>query len=168
MALPRSKYSAPKHTPGREFTLNGQDYIGWYVVTFRNDYFSGKELDSNSKKLKPILAPDNSTGPLFVEQKVSPIKELIIDGFWTRYFVQKVATRKIVEVRRNKFLEFKKTAGYQTAELNWKIIGPAENVTINNYTYFGADHVNRHNTKALESKIPGLSDFIKNYSEFVE
>lgn len=168
MALPRSKYSAPKHTPGKEFTLEGKDYVGWYIVTFRNDYFSGKEYNKNSKKLLPVLNPEANTGPLFVEQNTAPDRSIIIDGFWTRYFVQKGATKKIIEVNKKKYLEFKKTGGYKTAELKWKIQGPAENVTINGYTYFGADHVNRHNTRALEIQLPGISNFIKDYSEFVE
>jgi hypothetical protein len=168
MALPRSKYSAPKHTPGKEFTLLGKDYVGWYIVTFKNDYFTGKEYNKNSKKLLPVLSPEKSIELLFIEESASPDRAIIIDGFWTRYFVQKAATQKIIEVKKQKYLGFKKTGSYKTAELKWKIQGPAENVTINGYTYFGADHTNRHNTKGLESQLPGISNFIKNYSEFVE
>jgi hypothetical protein len=51
MSLPKSKYSAPLHTPGKEFLLKGENYIGWYVRTYQNKHYTGKVLDKNSKLL---------------------------------------------------------------------------------------------------------------------
>jgi hypothetical protein len=65
-------------------------------------------------------------------------------------------------------MQFKPEPEYNKAELDWKIQGPAENQTINGYTYFGAAHVNEVNIQALETTIKGISTFIKDYSQFVE
>lgn len=168
MALPKSKYSEPRHTPGKEFILNGVNYVGWYIVTYRNQYFTGKELTETSKELEVVTDDPKIALPLFVEQLVEPDSFNRKNGNWTRYFVQKLATLSFIEVNREKYLEFQNIPGYKVGELNWKIKGPAENVTVKDYVYFGAEHVNMHNTKALESSLKGISSYIKDYTKFVE
>ena len=51
MFIPKSKYSTPKHSPGDEFTLNGKNYIGWYIQLSTGEYYTGKTFNSSSKKL---------------------------------------------------------------------------------------------------------------------
>lgn len=167
MALPRSKYSKPKHTPGGEYLLNGENYIGWFVVTFRDEYFTGKTLNRASKKLKLISEEIINSVPLFTEDITQPNLDISTTSFWTRYFVQKRSSNRIIEVSKSKFHKFKTVPGFSTAELQWKIQGPAKNKTIKGYSYFGAEHINRESTLALEKILPGISTYIKNYSEFV-
>lgn len=168
MALPKSKYSSPRHTPGKEFTLSGNNYIGWYVVTYKNEYYTGKEYTSQSKKLTPIEEPVQANLPLFIQQSTAPDTASRKNGIWKRYFVQKNASLAIIEVNRERFSQFKSTPGYKTGTLNWKIKGPAEDVSTGGYTYFGAIHVNKLNTKSLESQLKGITSYIKDYAEFVE
>lgn len=167
MALPRSKYSNPLHTPGKEFTLNGKPYIGWYVKTYQGEFYTGKVLDNSSKQIFPIeiAKPIES---IFAEQDTSPDIYSRDKGVWKRYFIQKKANLKIIEVNRERYNSFIKNSQYTTAILDWKIKGPAENQTINGYVYFGAAHLNEINTRATDKIIKGLSSFIKDYSKFVE
>lgn len=168
MALPKSKYSEPKHTPGKEFTLNGKEYVGWYITTFRGDNYSGKALENNSQLLTPLQNSNNLSGPLFIEQEVTPTTNEIKSGIWKRYFIQKVRNRKIIEVNKLRYIEFEKISGYRRVSVDWITKGPAKNLVINGYTYIGANQQNKENIAKLEKTIPGISSYIKNYSEFVE
>lgn len=167
MALPKSKYSDPLHTPGKEFYLNGKEYVGWYVKTYQDEYFTGKLLDLNSKKLEPIKTEIKKTEP-FAEEVVEPTSFDRSKGVFNRYFLQKKSNLKIIEVSKSRYDKLKKDKSYSSSILNWKIKGPADNQSINGYTYFGAAHVNQINTEALENNIKGISKFIKDYSQFVE
>ena len=175
MYLPKSKYSAPKHTPGGEFILNNQVYVGWYIKTFKNQYFTGRSLTKESKILIKLDQEDgfvtdqnlnNSTR--FASMKVAPSKIDTQNGKWTRYFLQDSRTLKIIEVDRNKAIFFKRKSYIKQAKIDWNIKGPAENVTSGQYTYYGAAYQNRVAVEKLESTIKGITNFIKDYSEFVE
>lgn len=168
MALPKSKYSAPRHTPGKEFTLSGNNYIGWYVVTYKNEYYTGKEYNSSSKKLTLVEKPVQHSLPLFIEQPTSPDIGSRKNGIWKRYFVQKNSTLAIIEVDKKRFIQFKSTSGYKTGTIDWKIKGPAENISTGGYTYFGAIHVNKLNTASLEPQLKGITTYLKDYAKFVE
>jgi len=168
MALPRSKYSDPKHTPGKEFLLSGKDYVGWYVVTYQDKYFTGKLLDSSSKQLVPVQQQSPPRLDVFIAQPVTPTEDDRIAGIWNRYFIQNRKTKAIIEVSKQRYQAFDRKGNFSRAELKWKLKGPADNVNKGPYTYFGAEHINRVNTQALENTIPGISSFIKDYSEFVE
>lgn len=170
MALPKSKYSDPLHSPGNEFTLDGKNYVGWYVITYQDKYFSGKTLTRDSKEIFPVEfedTVDNNT-KVFVEQVTEPTVDDRIEGVWRRYFIQNKNNLHIIEVKKERFQSYRKSAGYNTALLNWKLKGPADNLSINGYTYFGASHINRLNTEGLEKTIKGITEYIKDYSEFVE
>ena len=168
MALPKNKYSDPKHTPGKEFTINGKPYIGWYITTYRGENYTGKYYDNDSRLLTPVENSTENMSPVFIEQKVEPSPSEKKEGVWQRYFIQKLGSLKIIEVSRLRYTEFNKVGGYRRGILDWKIKGPAENQNINGYTYFGASHINQVNTQALEASIPGISNLIKDYSEFVD
>ena len=168
MALPKSKYSEPQHTPGKEFTLDGQEYRGWYITTYKGTAYSGRYYDKNSRVLTPIRTPSTSPSLPFIEEFTEPLDSDKKSGIWKRYFIQKKVNKKIIEVSKLRYLEFAKNNQYNKVELNWKLKGPAEDQTINGYVYFGAAHVNEFNTKALETVMPGISSFIKDYSQFVE
>ena len=167
MGLPKSKYSDPFHTPGNEFTLKSKPYIGWFIRTYQNEYYTGKVFDDDSKLLTPIVEerPDR---PVFDDEVVEPSTRDRVRGELTRYFVQRRSNLKIVEVNRGTYNKFLKDPEFINAELLWKIKGPADNQSINGYTYFGASHVNQINTAALEKTVEGITSFIKDYSQFVE
>ena len=167
MALPKSKYSDPLHTPGSEFTLNGKDYIGWYVKTYQNKFYTGKVLNGSSKQIHPIVVKKLPT-PVFTEESVQPDVYAREKGIWKRYFLQKKSNLKIIEVTKQKFDQLKNSTEYNNGVLNWVVKAPAKDVHKGPYTYYGAETQNIKSTKELEKTIPSLSSFIKDYSEFVE
>ena len=174
MYLPKNKYSKPRHSPGGEFSLDNKEYVGWYIQTYTKEYYSGKTLNKNSKLLFKLSDSDNiidrnENDPfIFSSVIVSPTPRERSNGIWKRYFLKDPRNNKIIEVDKKKYLLFKRKTYVLRAELDWKIEGPAENQNINGYTYFGATHVNKVNTQALESTIKGITTYIKDYSEFVE
>ena len=166
MGLPKSKYSKPKHTPGGEFKLNNEDYIGWYVVTYKNDFLTGKQAKDDSKKLT-LVEEEVIPKPSFVEDKVEPNSTTVKNGVWTRYFLKKSTNQKIIEVNKKKYLSFTNTSNIESTKLDWIIQGPVENRLINNYLYYGAEHNNRINTIKLNRTFNGISSYISDYTEFV-
>lgn len=167
MAIPKSKYSDPKHTPGGEYALNGKEYRGWYVTTFENVAYSGKMLTKESKELQPLSSLKKPSVP-FYEKEVVPTnrdKEL---GVFFRYLIQKKATLKIIEVDKSVYDKFEKLTAYRRTVVKWMIKGPAENTFYNGYPYYGAKHRNKETVSKLESSFPGISTFFKDYGEFVE
>lgn len=168
MALPRTKYSDPRHTPGNEFTLAGKDYIGWYVETYQNKFYTGKYIDDFSQEILPkelVQLPDS---PIYVEEVLTPSEDDRKIGRWTRYFIQNANNRSIIEVSRERYNTFKGSSKYLRAKLEWVIKGPAENLLKRDYVYYGAIHQNSQSVNTLEKTFPGIKQYITNYSEFVE
>lgn len=167
--LPRSKYSDSIHTPGKEFTLNGKEYVGWYVVTYQDRYFSGKVLTKQSKEIFKISTEvSTNVNKVFVSQVVSPSIEERVEGIWKRYFLQKKSSLAIIEVDKERFTAFNRTSGYTQGTVDWVIKGPVQDITKGPYVYRGAEFRNRETITKLEHTIPGISSFIKDYSQFVE
>jgi hypothetical protein len=166
--LPKSKYSDPIHTPGREFELNGKEYVGWYVVTYLDTYFTGKTLTKDSKEIFKIQTELPFKNNVFVQQVVSPSISERVKGIWKRYIIQKTVSQAIIEVNKERYVSFNTTPGIRKAILDWVIKGPVNDVTKGNYRYVGAENKNKETVSKLESTIPGISNFFKNYSEFVE
>lgn len=169
MFIPKSKYSAPKHTPGDEFTLNGRNYIGWYIQLSTGEYYTGKEFSGTSKKLisstettelKPYLS--------FIPVNVAPTERDRTNNKWVRYFLQDQRNKRIIEVDRAKFDSFKTKSYITRVSTEWVIKGPADNLTIDGYLYYGAAHQNRLKIEKLEKAMPGISSYIKDYGQFVE
>lgn len=167
MAIPKSKYSEPRHTPGKEFTLDGKNYKGWYVQTFNNRYYTGKSITSSSKELILFNAPTVNQN-IFIQEVSLPSVEEKNNGVFNRYIVQKINNKKIIEVTKQKYDKLINKSPYRTVVVPWIIKGPAENSFYNGYIYYGAEHKNKETVKSFESVVPGIVNFFKNYSEFVE
>jgi len=73
--FPKSKIITNLYTKGKEFTVNGKEYIGAYYKTYNGKIYSGKNpVNGSSQELIPIIkeltniAPDiNSKGNLLVD-----------------------------------------------------------------------------------------------------
>jgi hypothetical protein len=167
MAIPKSKYSSPKHTPGKEYTLNGSEYRGWYVETYQKRFYTGKTILQDSQEIFPIIEKSSSEN-IFTEQEITPSDSNRTDGVMNRYIIQRVSNRKIIEVTKEKFDLFKNKPGYRRIIIFWIIRGPSQNKFFNGYIYYGAEYKNKETVSKLKSTIPGISNFFKNYSEFVE
>jgi hypothetical protein len=174
MFIPKSKYSTPKHTPGNEFTLNGENYRGWYVELNSGGYFTGKTITSKSKKLifNPARGENEDTRPSqkyrLYNMDVTPLPADISNKKWRRYFLQDKRNLKIVEVDRARYNLFRIKQYVTRVSLDWLLNGPAEDKIINGYSYEGTASRNKKTVVALEKDMPGISSFIKDYSQFVE
>jgi len=168
--LPKSKYSDPLHTPGKEFTLGEKEYVGWYIVTYQDRYFTGKVLNKSSKEIFPI--PQINSQPIrenvFVAQERKPSDQDRLTGTWKRYFIQNIKSRVVIEVSKIRYDAFNNTPGFKRGIVNWLLKGPAQDVTKGTYVYKGAANKNKEAVEKLEFSFPGISSYFKNYSEFVE
>lgn len=168
MALPKSKYSDPRHTPGKEFTLNGVDYVGWYIVTYQDKFFTGKILNESSIELFPVQTSAPIRQDVFVQQEVTPSPDDRITGVWKRYLLQNQKNKVIIEVTKERYQAFKNTPNIKKTTVEWSIKGPAQDIIKGTYVYKGAANKNREAVEKLEPSFPGISSYLKNYSEFVE
>jgi len=166
--LPKSKYSDPIHTPGKEFELNGKEYVGWYVITYLDQYFTGKTLTENSKEIFPIQKQTPFKNNVFVQQVVSPNSTDRLRGVWKRYLIQKINSLSIIEVNKERYDSFGNTPGFRKVTIEWTIKGPSQDVVKNTYRYKGAENKNKEMVLSFEKMIPGISSYFKDYSEFVE
>ena len=166
--LPKSKYSDPIHTSGREFELNGKEYVGWYVVTYLDRYYTGKTLNENSKEIFKLQSDTPFRNNVFVQQVVSPSISERLKGVFKRYLLQKVSSQSIIEVNKERYDSFSNTPGIKRFTLDWVIKGPAQDIVKGPYRYVGAENKNKETVTKLENTIPGILNFFKDYSEFVE
>lgn len=169
MYIPKSKYSAPKHTPGDEFTLNGKNYIGWYIQLSTGEYYTGRSFNASAEKLISSTETTPSTPYLsFISVNVSPTQNDRINSKWTRYFLQDQRNKRIIETNKEKYNAFASKPYITRSTIEWELRGPAENKVIDGYQYYGAAHQNKLKAEKLEKTIPGISSFIKDYGQFVE
>jgi len=166
--LPKSKYSDPIHTPGKEFELNGREYVGWYVVTYLDRYYTGKTLTENSKEIFKLQSDNPFQNNVFVQQVVSPSTSERLKGVFKRYLIQKLSSQSIIQVNKERYDSFSNTPGIKRVTVDWIIKGPAQDVVKGPYRYVGAANKNKETVSKLEKFIPGITNFFKDYSEFVE
>ena len=169
MYIPKSKYSTPKHTPGDEFTLNGKNYIGWYIQLSTGEYYTGKVFNASAKKLISSTETTPMTPYLsFISVNAVPSVNDRANSKWTRYFLQDQRNKQIIEVDKLKYNAFSAKPYVTRSTVEWELKGPVENKVIDGYQYYGAAHQNRVKVEELEKSIPGISSFIKDYGQFVE
>lgn len=181
--IPKSKYTEPKYTSGGEFINRNtrQDYIGYYIETYRDRFYAGKspqQVGDELEKIKSEGIVDKgakaSLFPLltslvkgFFKPSISSVDR--DNGFTTRYFIQDKNNNKIIETDKNTYLQAQNQVPNQRfATADWIIKGPAENQIINGYPFEGAASKNRKTIQGLESQMPGISAFVTDYSLLVE
>jgi hypothetical protein len=179
--MPSTRIAKPRSTRGGEFLVKetSEDYIGYYIKTYKKEYFAGKTIEEGGKEL--ILV--NETFPKDGVFATVPLILGLLKGFFTpkptkgdknrgntkRYFVQDKNNNKIVETDKDTFQEAVKTLpNRKFATIDWIIKGPAQDSTFNGYPFEGAASKNKKAVQSLESYMPGISTFITNYSFLVE
>ena len=171
MYLPKFKYKKPKYTQGLEFLLpNGKRYAGWYFETFKQEYFTGKEPGNTNLRLSRI--PDDipliRTPKIFTPQKITPDQSDYSRGFYIRYFLQDKRNKRVIEVTKDKYIEYRDLIYIETLQIYWKLKGPAQSLTWYGYHYEGAASINQKAVEEASKKFPYIKDIIKTYDEFVE
>lgn len=168
MYLPKSKYIV-KFTKGGEFIkTNGNFYIGYYIETYRGNFYEGKEFTNNLKKLEDIRAVGEFTGSAkFKNDRITPTEEDYKKGKFLRYIIQDKRNKKIIEVSLKNFNLLKSERYTESIVIEWTLEKPLENLNKGPYIYFGAKAKNKEAVLEAEKTIQGLSSFLNNYGQFV-
>lgn len=111
-----------------------------------------KVTTSNSKEVKQDVLVDSTDKT---------------NGYFIRYFLQDKRTKKIIEVKQNKYTEMIKENYTVGTNIKWIIKAPAENIQKNGFTYIGASQKNKEAVEIAEKTVIGIKNFIKSYDEFV-
>lgn len=168
MFIPKTKYSKPRHSPGKDFLLNGKVYVGWYIELSTGEFYTGKVFDSKSVKLESLKNTTVEISYPFHGVEVSPSTKDRENKVWSRYFLQDKRNSKIIEVDKQRYDLFKVKPYVTRGAVNWILQGPVDNLMINGYQYYGAAHKNKLLIEGLEKTMPGILNFIKDYGQFVE
>ena len=171
MYLPKSKYSKPKLTPGKQFTLpDGTEYKGWYFKTYKGEQYTGSEPYYASEQLTRMSLIDAVGSTL---GRVNFIQLLItnsdlIKGFIKRLFVKNKIDGKIIEVTQDQVQDYSEINYYQISSLDWNITSPAEDVVVNGFVYEGSISKNKKAVEELNKTFTGISSYITDYSKYVQ
>lgn len=95
-------------------------------------------------------------------------------GYITRFFIQKVNDKKIIEIDESQYniLLSKNKNGinyflYKPLKLKWKISGPKNDVYKNNILIkSGVENTNKRTLKKVEKQMKGISLYLNNLFEF--
>jgi hypothetical protein len=134
MYYPKSQIQINLYTKGNQFQLvsSGEEYIGYYWRTSKNEYFTGRNPDEGSSlALKPILpSPPSTVNTLIIQphntlynklknidtskvlllpsyKKPSPTLEDYQVGNFTRYFAKKQTQILYIEISKDTFDKLK-------------------------------------------------------------
>ena len=169
MYIPLSKYSEPKYTRGSELQKkDGTFYVGWYFTDLAGNFFAGKKPSNNTISLSVANheLTDEVPNKEFTGQYIQPTEADHNNGFFIRYFLQDKRSKKIIEVKKEKF-DFLKSFAYITSlELEWLLTSPIENISKGPYIYFGSSARNKE-TVMNQTIIDFPKNYFKNYYQFI-
>ena len=169
MYIPLSKYSEPKYTRGSELQKkDGTFYVGWYFTDLAGNFFAGKKPSNNSVSLSVASVEFTEAIPNkeFTGQYIEPTEADHNNGFFIRYFLQDKRSKKIIEVKKEKFDFLKSFAYIISLELKWLLTNPIENISKGPYIYFGSSARNKE-TVMNQTIIDFPKNYFKNYFQFI-
>ena len=141
MYIPLSKYTEPKYTRGLELLKpDGTYYVGWYFTDLKGNIFTGKKPSKNNRKLAQgnIEITSSRAKFTFTKDSIRPTERDYKNGFFIRYFLQDKRSKKIIEVKKEKFNELRKIDYIISLQLEWLLTNPIENIKKGPYIYFGS------------------------------
>lgn len=179
--VPKAKYKDSKTAEEGEFVIleTEEPYSGPYIELSGKRFFAGESPEQNGAELYRIektslnpaaLLPYLSTGlSLFALLQSAIKKELSQDevdkGVAKRYFVQDNRDKKISETTEELFEEGKVThPDFIYTEVPWLFRNPVEDIEINGIKYKGSESRNKETIQRLESTMPGISQFVTDYT----
>lgn len=96
-----------------------------------------------------------------------PTEEDYVQGTFRRYFLQDVRNGEIKEITAETYRSIADKGYYRRTKLEWNLLGPSEDQTINGYIYPGAVARNRDVVIQAEEIIPGIAEFLSDLKQFV-
>ena len=178
-----------QYTPGGEYMINGQEYIGYYNITARGP-FTGRVFADREQPLSVLRIVLNEQSQLYDElaTKNGYTTDLEFDdpvgaqttitakdkksGFINRYFLQQRNDKRarIKEIDKVQFDSVSDgTAGinpnlYKSVALRWKITGPEFDIKDGDTIITpGVRDTNARTLKEKSNIIRGLYLYLKNY-----
>lgn len=164
------------YTKGKEFSLEGMEYIGYYHTHYGIPYSQGK-LDAASKRLYRYtgdeiimqydnIKPEFSKLASYIEPYSAPpiiTPQNYQDGSMTRYFLKKRNENIIIEINSNMSKKMGKAGGfdnmlYDLLKMEWKI--SISGIT-NELLAFNANSIS-----SAEMDMPGIRDQIRSLFEY--
>jgi hypothetical protein len=174
MWLPAFKFIKGLFSLKGSFTLNnGSDYEGPYIETSSGEFFTGKTLTSESKKLLPI----EGAGPevdfdgipvLLKTESPVPTPTNYKQGFFLRYFLEDTRDGRVLEVGKASYGIKGKKLFINTAEVKWVLDKPVKDLFNQGYLYKGAASRNRQAIVEASQKMSKLRDIITDYGKFAD
>lgn len=96
-----------------------------------------------------------------------PTEDDYIQGTFRRYFLQDVRSGEIKEINSETYRSIADKGYYRRTKLEWNLLGPSEDETVNGYIYPGAVARNRDVVIQAEEAIPGITEFLSDLRQFV-
>lgn len=96
-----------------------------------------------------------------------PTEEDYIQGTFRRYFLQDIRNGEIKEITSETYKSIADKGYYRRTKLEWNLLGPSEDETVNGYIYPGAVARNRDVVAQAEEMIPGMREFLSDLKQFV-
>lgn len=159
-----------------EVKTTGKPYESFYIEDSQGQYYAtglseqiGEELlkvgnTETDLRKKPPLSFSQLIGTFVPFLKKGDLKR----GISKRYFIKDKVTGKIVEIDLQTFQQAKRLPSKILAEVDWNIKAPAEDMMINGYTLEGSASKNKKLIQALEKIMPGISNFVTDYSLLIQ
>lgn len=182
---PRNKVRTGLYSSGEDLSLGDKPYVGYYYVTFKGEYYTGKSpLSKNSKKLKKVTRAVESldlsrTDSVNKSEPTSyyptPSESDYDKGYMLRCFVKKTYQKGFIkEISNEEYAAINNgTASYDisyyhTLQLFWKLTGPLKSKRIDQYnTRAGIIDTNRRLVENAEKQFFGIKAFIaEEYDKF--
>lgn len=172
MYYPLSEITENLYTGGGEFSYkeNSVPYSGYYYSTTDGRYFTGNTFSISAKelvKVSSIVRMNTTSSPS--DNTNLPTEEDYKKGFIIRYVIKRVncGPDTIKEVSKEDYEKTVPNPLYTQASLVWYISGPLfDNLDNINFPVYGVVHKNRMTINKLESKVPGISKFFKNFAQY--
>lgn len=173
------------YTKGRQFSLDGQNYIGEYHKVGSN-YKTGPVETPNSKLLtkyynNPIIYEYDKSREFVERVRVqpnqivwAPIETNYQTGYATRYFVERIGQYEgyPIEIDQIQKARYGKDEGidegvYSLLTLQWKLTGPERSIYKDGKLYAQGIYEYNQAQVILGTKIiPNLETAIKSYTEY--
>lgn len=168
MYLPKSKYKSYKDSQGQTFVIKGTEeiYVGAYIKTYQNKYYSGSELTESSKELekRSVRGYEDTLTSLFKYSSLLDLLKLLKSRKPSqigniRYFVQDVRTLKATEVEERDFYETQTVQGLRQAKMEWDNtdLSTITDETLKKRFQQIKDIKNLKSLQQMEAKLPGIS-----------
>ncbi len=174
MYYPKSEITENLYTGGGEFAykFNSVPYVGYYYSTIDGKFFTGKTFTLSSQELVKLAneAKLNSSKN-YGSSLETPTDNDYALGYFTRYVAKRVngGFDTIKEISKEEYESLKTNPLYIISDVKWSISGPLLDLYSDNNTQLilqGAATKNKLTVSKLEIKIPGITQFFKNFAQY--